>query len=111
MRSHVQRVHKKVEGSHACHLCTKKYHSKQRLESHINGVHLHKKPHQCDFCDFCSAYRGHVKDHIRASHEAVKYPCPYPMCNHQSSYKGNLDKHIRNIHTKTSNSVTAITSL
>ena len=63
-----------------------------------------QKPHKCPHCEFASAYRGHVKDHIRASHEAVKYPCPYPNCNHQSSYKGNLDKHIRNIHTK--NSVT-----
>ena len=71
---------------------------RQRLESHINGVHLNKKPHKCPHCDFASAYQGHVKDHIRASHDAVKYPCPYPACNHQSSYKGNLDKHIKNIH-------------
>ena len=100
IRNHVKRVHNKVEGSHECHLCSKKYHSKQRLESHINGVHLNKKPHKCPHCDFASAYPGHVKDHIRASHDAMKYPCPYPMCNHQSSYKGNLDKHIKNIHTK-----------
>ena len=100
VRNHVKRVHKKVEGTHICALCPKKYHSKQRLESHMNGVHLNKKPHKCPHCEFASAYQGHVKDHIRASHEAVKYPCPFPMCNHQSSYKGNLDKHIKNIHTK-----------
>ena len=100
VRNHVKRVHKKVEGTHACSLCPKKYHSRQRLESHINGVHLNKKPYKCPHCEFASAYQGHVKDHIRASHDAVKYPCPYPMCNHQSSYKGNLDKHIKNIHTK-----------
>ena len=100
VRNHVKRVHKKVEGSHVCSLCPKKYHSRQRLESHMNGVHLNKKPYKCPHCEFASAYQGHVKDHIRASHDAVKYPCPYPMCNHQSSYKGNLDKHIKNIHTK-----------
>lgn len=102
VRNHVKRVHKKVEGNHPCTLCPKRYHSRQRLESHMNGVHFNKKPHKCPHCDFASAYQGHVKDHIRASHEAVKYPCP--LCNHQSSYKGNLDKHIRNIHTKTSDS-------
>ena len=100
VRNHVKRVHKKIEGTHLCSLCPKKYHSRQRLESHMNGVHLNKKPFKCPHCDFASAYQGHVKDHVRASHEAVKYPCPYPMCSHQSSYKGNLDKHIRNIHTK-----------
>ena len=42
MRSHVKRVHKKIEGTHTCHMCPKKYHSKQRLISHINGVHLNK---------------------------------------------------------------------
>jgi hypothetical protein len=100
VRNHVLRVHKKVEGTHVCGFCNKKYHSKQRLESHINGVHLHKKPHKCPHCEFASAYRGHIKDHVRASHESVKYPCPYPLCVHQSSYKGNLDKHIKNIHGK-----------
>lgn len=100
VRNHVKRVHKKIQGNHLCSICPKKYHSKQRLESHMNGVHFNKKPHKCPHCEFASAYQGHVKDHIRASHDAVKFPCPYPLCNHQSSYKGNLDKHIRNIHTK-----------
>ena len=102
VRAHVKRIHEKVEGTHVCHMCAKKYHSKQRLISHINGVHLNKKPYKCEHCDFATSYQGHVKEHIRATHQSIKFPCPYPACTHASSYKGNLDKHIRNIHLKNS---------
>jgi hypothetical protein len=100
MRSHLKSVHVGKERKFSCSYCPKKFLAPALLKRHEDGVHLNKKGHKCPHCEFASAYKGHIRDHVRATHEAVKFPCPYPLCNHQSSYKGNLDKHMKNVHAR-----------
>merc|ERR1712088_211135 len=90
------------EGKYKCQFCPKKFWGKSSLREHTNGVHLNTKPHKCSLCDFSSAYRNILREHIRATHEQRKFSCP--MCNHRSSYKNNLEKHIKNVHSSAKSS-------
>ena len=70
----------------------------KNLREHMDSVHLDNKPYACNQCDFRTAYKGHLPEHVKVKHEKKYITCPY--CPHQSGYKGNLDKHIRNVHNK-----------
>jgi len=97
LRMHDDVVHKNLEGKYKCSYCPKRFWGKSSLREHTNGVHLNTKPHKCTLCDFSSAYRNILREHIRATHEQRKFSCP--LCNHRSSYKNNLEKHIKNVHS------------
>ena len=101
LRMHDDVVHKNLEGKYKCQYCPKRFWGKSSLREHTNGVHLNTKPHKCTLCDFSSAYRNILREHIRATHEQRKFSCP--MCNHRSSYKNNLEKHIKNVHSNVKN--------
>ena len=96
LKTHFKRVHLKEKGKHHCTQCPKIFHSKRFLEEHTNGVHLNIKSLQCDYCEFATAYRSILNEHVKVAHGTQKYDCPH--CDHFARYKGNLDKHIYNIH-------------
>ena len=52
---------------------------------------------KCNHCDYRAKQKCHLKPHIRAKHEGVKFICD--MCDYKSSYSHHLNLHKRNKHT------------
>ena len=94
---HHKRIHQKVK-NFVCSHCGDGFFLRYRMEEHINGVHLGKKPYKCELCGFCTAYKNVHKEHKRVAHGNQRYDCPY--CQHTAKYKGNLTKHLRNVHNR-----------
>ena len=59
-----------------CQFCPKKFWGKSSLKEHTDGVHLNTKPHKCELCDFSSAYRNILREHVKDTHEQRKFSCP-----------------------------------
>merc|ERR1712018_287144 len=53
----------------------------------------------CALCNFRSAQRWSVKQHIIQVHEKLKlYACP--QCDHRAASKGNLNVHLKTVHLR-----------
>ena len=52
---------------------------------------------KCNHCDYRAKQKCHLKPHIRAKHEGVKFSCN--MCDYKASYSHHLNLHKRNKHT------------
>ena len=104
------------------------------LEDHKNAVHLNKKQFKCDQCDYETAWKTAMKDHILSQHPAkdaevlqcdqcsfttnVRHfmrrhvlrihisnkPLPCDICGKMITTKG-LSKHMREIHGKSGNEI------
>ena len=53
--------------------------------------------YQCEKCDYQAIKGSHLKAHIKAKHEGIKFPCN--MCEYKASFSSDLKKHQRRIHS------------
>ena len=97
MVEHYKRCHLKLKNAQCPH-CPSAFYKPERLNEHINGIHLGLKPYKCDLCDFRTAYRKISSEHKKVAHGNQRFDCPY--CTHSARYKGNLTKHLRNVHKR-----------
>jgi hypothetical protein len=54
------------------------------------------KPYSCDYCDFRTARKDNVGNHMKRLHEGVSSGCP--ACGQQFKMKCDLKKHLKNTH-------------
>ena len=60
------------------------------------NLSLNEGEFKCEKCEYKSKQKCHVKTHMRAQHEVVRYSCDY--CDYKTGYTHNLKKHSRNKH-------------
>ena len=99
LKNHIQYVHS--SNSHEeCLICEKKilsYNFKKHFKIHSNE----KKLHNCNFCDYSTAYKGNLKIHISRAHlKEAGQDCIVPQfsCSKCSKFVRNLEKHMRKVH-------------
>ena len=63
----------------------------------IKSEHADRK-YYCDQCDFKSAHKSSLFNHVKSKHNGVKYPCD--QCDYQATEKGRLNIHKKSIHSK-----------
>jgi len=68
---------------------------KQHLKQHINFVHK-GIGHLCDHCGFKARDKGQLKNHVLTNHENVRYECKH--CEFKAKSKGNLKQHVESLH-------------
>ena len=55
----------------------------------------------CDRCDFRSARKYHLKDHIKSQHDMIKdFACDHPGCDYRTSRARLIKDHKKAIHDK-----------
>ena len=78
-----------------CIQCEYKTAVKGTLKQHIQSIHEGIK-YPCNHCDHEATQRGNLQTHIQSKHEGIKYPCN--QCDYQSTEKGSLKRHIQSQH-------------
>ena len=51
-----------------CNECEAPFDQMQRLEHHMNKVHLNVKPYECNFCQKAFFIKAKLKTHLKRSH-------------------------------------------
>ena len=98
MWRHIKKVHGKRELKFPCEHCTRVFDANAKLKTHIDIVHLGKKPYKCDLCDYDAAYSQTLREHKDTVHFGVMFTCSYPNCNKQMNRRCNLNKHMKTAH-------------
>ena len=84
-----------------CNICSKEFHTLNRLSAHKKSVHKFHKNNKCENCGKEFGKLSHLQDHISAVHEGLKkYECYFNNCDEAFSYPDDLTKHIRYSHAR-----------
>ena len=62
--------------------------AKKRKRTDMSRNDKGKYQYQCQQCNYAAGYSSHLKDHVEAIHEGVRYPCN--QCTYKATEKGNL---------------------
>lgn len=79
-------------------MCDSKFAANRELLTHIDGVHLHLKPHICPTCNLTFSLKSNLQVHIDSTHLGLK-PHKCPECDQRFAQKVNIKQHIRRNHT------------
>ena len=81
-------------------ICDFKTAQKRNLKNHIECIHEGKKQFKSHICDFKAAQKLQLKNHIQSVHERKKpYKCN--ICDLESVQKESLKIHIESVHEGT----------
>ncbi|XP_035892595.1 zinc finger protein 37 isoform X2 [Anopheles stephensi] len=78
--------------AHKCDQCPKSFTSRNKLQSHINGVHLRKRDFKCDICNKAFLEKNNLKGHLRIHSGERKYACN--LCPKTFLFAGTLRCHM-----------------
>merc|ERR1712000_369082 len=78
-----------------CEFCDYQSTQKSHLKTHINTVHLKLKPFQCNECDQSFGQSGHLKRHVDSVHKKIRFHCSFDGCNKSFSRKTQLNQHFK----------------
>ncbi|XP_052888658.1 zinc finger protein 98 [Anopheles moucheti] len=78
--------------THKCEQCPKSFTSRNKLQSHVNGVHLRKRDFKCDICDKAFLEKNNLKGHMRIHNGERKYACN--LCPKTFLFAGTLRCHM-----------------
>lgn len=102
MMRHVATYHKKgIKNTFSCYECKKTLSSKQKLQLHMNSVHMGLKPFKCSFpnCLKSFSFNGNLKKHTNAVHtKSIVFRCR--KCPKKYYYKSLLTNHLAHMHGK-----------
>jgi hypothetical protein len=80
-----------------CDSCAYESGNKQRLESHVNRVHLQVRPFRCPQCDKEFLTNENLIHHCKNIHanpeDVVYYRCDWPECQFTTRYRSSLTVH------------------
>ncbi|XP_055593487.1 zinc finger protein 691 [Uranotaenia lowii] len=83
-------IHAEVR-PHQCEQCPKNFTSRNKLQSHINSVHLRKRDYKCEICGKAFLEKNNLKGHLRIHNGERKYECD--MCPKKFLFAGTLRYH------------------
>lgn len=89
MKSHMV-IHEEVR-PHQCEQCPKNFTSRNKLQSHINSVHLRKRDFKCEVCGKAFLEKNNLKGHQRIHKGDRKYKCD--LCPKSFLFAGTLRCH------------------
>ncbi|XP_050067247.1 myoneurin [Anopheles maculipalpis] len=78
--------------THQCDQCSKSFTSRNKLQSHVNGVHLRKRDFKCDICDKAFLEKNNLKGHMRIHSGERKFACN--LCSKTFLFAGTLRCHM-----------------
>uniref|UniRef100_A0A182WE82 Protein krueppel n=1 Tax=Anopheles minimus TaxID=112268 RepID=A0A182WE82_9DIPT len=78
--------------AHKCDQCPKSFTSRNKLQSHVNGVHLRKRDFKCDICHKAFLEKNNLKGHMRIHNGDRKYACN--LCSKTFLFAGTLRCHM-----------------
>ena len=81
---------------HVCNECGHEARCPADLKIHVNSVHLKLKPYKCDQCDFAAGDPSALRGHVKAVHEKIMHQCDF--CDYRSAYKPHVTRHIKKQH-------------
>ncbi len=67
------------------------------LQTHVNTVHLKKKPYKCSHCDSAFGYAHHLERHVNTVH-LKKKPHECPHCDSAFGAAHHLETHMNTVH-------------
>ncbi|XP_058457350.1 zinc finger protein 846 isoform X2 [Malaya genurostris] len=76
---------------HQCEQCPKSFTSRNKLQSHINSVHLKKRDFKCEVCGKAFLEKNNLKGHQRIHNGDRKYKCD--LCPKTFLFAGTLRCH------------------
>ena len=104
---HKTQAHRKL---FPCDKCDKKFPTRYFRQRHMLRKHPDQvdpsKTHKCNFCNTTFLQAGHLDQHMRSKHFAIR-PFVCCLCDFRSGYKAALTKHVKLRHL---NSTTVICS-
>ena len=68
----------------------------ESIKLDMNVEQIPKPVYRCDQCDYQAKQRGHLKHHIRYTHQGIRFKCY--ICENQFSRKEILSQHIQSKH-------------
>ncbi|XP_055622414.1 zinc finger protein 91-like [Toxorhynchites rutilus septentrionalis] len=89
--------HEKVR-PHQCKNCPKSFATRDKLQSHVNSVHLKKRDYKCKFCDKAYLERNNLKRHLRFHEGDPQYKCD--LCPEAFRFAEQLRSHKLVTHTR-----------
>ncbi|XP_049290166.1 zinc finger protein 28-like [Anopheles funestus] len=78
--------------THKCDQCPKSFTTRNKLQSHVNGVHLRKRDFKCDICGKAFLEKNNLKGHMRIHNGDRKYACS--LCSKTFLFAGTLRCHV-----------------
>ena len=99
LKLHMSKMHEENRKIHKCPVCHKEYLKQSVMKEHLQVKHgegNHEK-HQCEFCEFFTYRKSHLRMHICYRKDKIKI-CPH--CPFKSIYYGMMKVHIQREHTK-----------
>ncbi|XP_064092833.1 zinc finger and BTB domain-containing protein 14-like isoform X42 [Macrobrachium nipponense] len=81
--------------NHCCPYCNYSSATKGRLRDHIY-IHTGYRPYQCSFCDKKFFTKTHLKLHVRTHTGERPYQCNY--CSYSAAQTSTLNTHIKKVH-------------
>ncbi|XP_055531315.1 myoneurin-like [Wyeomyia smithii] len=76
---------------HQCEQCPKGFTSRNKLQSHVNSVHLKKRDFKCEICGKAFLEKNNLKGHQRIHNGERKYKCD--LCPKTFLFAGTLRCH------------------
>ncbi|XP_053688142.1 zinc finger protein 239-like [Sabethes cyaneus] len=76
---------------HQCEQCPKGFTSRNKLQSHVNSVHLKKRDFKCEVCGKAFLEKNNLKGHQRIHNGERKYKCD--LCPKTFLFAGTLRCH------------------
>ncbi|KAL1518391.1 hypothetical protein ABEB36_002021 [Hypothenemus hampei] len=96
LEQHMVTSHSNIK-NYSCHICPKKFKSKQQLVNH-SRVHTGEKPYHCQICGESFATTQNLYNH-KKKHTGIDKQYQCRMCEKAYLTPGELESHQRIIHT------------
>lgn len=94
LRQHRMKEHRDLEESKwPCTLCTARFQSSSRLNSHVRSQHMHLKPFSCQMCGKAFSDGSNLRTHM-ALHRGEFYFCTYYSAFHRHFFSSNFSNFI-----------------
>ena len=98
VRKHWKEVHNESITVFKCQECDFQTKSKYHLKAHITAKHQGIR-YDCNFCDFQTAYTKALRRHTETKHNNGESPFKCDQCDFQAGFnKKDLRKHVRENH-------------